>query len=216
MAGPTAVARTVQAGPGPGGARGPRPGGGAPSRPPWPASRSTLGASFVGPTQDAVRSSWRRTRLRHHPHLQRRGQPDPLARHGAPLPGDDPGIPGCFGLVDIGPRSGSSSASQGASASPNHGSSPQAAADAASLGGWLRSIKASAGSRDLMAIMSRVTWGPSPTRSRMLHAVRYVKTSWGLDRMPRRRRWRAAGPLPGRLAPDGAARSPPNSVTGSG
>ncbi|MGI9163492.1 MAG: flavin monoamine oxidase family protein [Mycobacterium sp.] len=55
--------------------------------------------------------------------------------------------------------------------------------DALSLGGWLRSVKASAGSLDLMAIMSRVTWGAEPDQVSMLHALRYVKTSGGLDRM---------------------------------
>ena len=34
-----------------------------------------------------------------------------------------------------------------------------------------------------MAIMSRVTWGAEPDEVSMLHAVRYVKTSGGLDRM---------------------------------
>lgn len=63
-------------------------------------------------------------------------------------------------------------------------SSPDAAKfDNISLGGWLRSIRASAGSRDLMAIMSRVTWGAEPDEVSMLHALRYVKTSGGLDRM---------------------------------
>ena len=55
--------------------------------------------------------------------------------------------------------------------------------DAMSLGDWLRSIQATAGSRDLMAIMSRVTWGAEPDEVSMLHALRYVKTSGGLDRM---------------------------------
>jgi monoamine oxidase len=52
-----------------------------------------------------------------------------------------------------------------------------------SLGDWLGRVRASAGSRDLMAIMSRVTWGAEPDEVSMLHAVRYVKTSGGLDRM---------------------------------
>ena len=62
--------------------------------------------------------------------------------------------------------------------------SPHAAKwDAMSLGDWLRSIRATTGSRDLMAIMSRVTWGAEPDEVSMLHALRYVKTSGGLDRM---------------------------------
>ncbi|MEX0579477.1 MAG: flavin monoamine oxidase family protein [Mycobacterium sp.] len=55
--------------------------------------------------------------------------------------------------------------------------------DAMSLGGWLRSIGASPASRDLMAIMSRVTWGAEPDEVSMLHAVRYVNAAGGLDRM---------------------------------
>jgi len=55
--------------------------------------------------------------------------------------------------------------------------------DAVSLGGWLRSVRATAGSRDLMAIVSRVTWGAEPDDVSLLHALRYVKTSGGLNRM---------------------------------
>ncbi len=55
--------------------------------------------------------------------------------------------------------------------------------DAKSLDEWLKSMHASAGTRDLMAIMSRVTWGCEPDAVSMLHAVRYVKAAGGLDRM---------------------------------
>jgi monoamine oxidase len=55
--------------------------------------------------------------------------------------------------------------------------------DAISLGGWLRSVGASSSSRDLLAIMARVTWGAEPDDLSMLHAVRYVKAAGGLDRM---------------------------------
>lgn len=57
------------------------------------------------------------------------------------------------------------------------------ALDNQSLDGWLKSVHASAGTRDLMAIMSRVTWGCEPDAVSMLHAVRYVKAAGGLDRM---------------------------------
>ncbi|KUH93029.1 monooxygenase [Mycolicibacterium acapulense] len=57
------------------------------------------------------------------------------------------------------------------------------ALDALSLDGWLKSVHASAGTRDLMAIMSRVTWGCEPDAVSMLHAVRYVRAAGGLDRM---------------------------------
>jgi len=55
--------------------------------------------------------------------------------------------------------------------------------DGQSLDQWLRSVRASAGTRDLMAIMARVTWGCEPDAVSMLHAVRYVKAAGGLDRM---------------------------------
>jgi monoamine oxidase len=57
------------------------------------------------------------------------------------------------------------------------------ALDSQTLEGWLKSVHASAGTRDLMAIMSRVTWGCEPDAVSMLHAVRYVKAAGGLDRM---------------------------------
>ncbi len=57
------------------------------------------------------------------------------------------------------------------------------ALDSLSLDGWLKSVHASAGTRDLMAIMSRVTWGCEPDAVSMLHAVRYVRAAGGLDRM---------------------------------
>lgn len=55
--------------------------------------------------------------------------------------------------------------------------------DARSLESWLRSVHASASTRDLMSIMSRVTWGCEPDEVSMLHAVRYVKAAGGLGPM---------------------------------
>jgi monoamine oxidase len=55
--------------------------------------------------------------------------------------------------------------------------------DATTLDDWLKSVHAGAGTRDLMAIMARVTWGCEPDAVSMLHAVRYVKAAGGLDRM---------------------------------
>ena len=55
--------------------------------------------------------------------------------------------------------------------------------DAESMGDWLRSVGATASSRDLMAIMARVTWGAEPDEVSMLHAARYVKAAGGIDRM---------------------------------
>ncbi|TFV57824.1 flavin monoamine oxidase family protein [Mycobacterium sp. PS03-16] len=55
--------------------------------------------------------------------------------------------------------------------------------DEQSLEQWLRSVHANASTRDLMAIMSRVTWGCEPDAVSMLHAVRYVKAAGGIGRM---------------------------------
>jgi monoamine oxidase len=55
--------------------------------------------------------------------------------------------------------------------------------DQKSLEGWLRAVHASASTRNLMAIMARVTWGCEPDEVSMLHAVRYVKAAGGLGRM---------------------------------
>lgn len=52
--------------------------------------------------------------------------------------------------------------------------------DAMTLGGWLRSVRARASTRDLMALVARVTWGCEPDAVSMLHAVRYVKAAGGL------------------------------------
>ena len=55
--------------------------------------------------------------------------------------------------------------------------------DQQSLERWLRSMHAGAGTRDLMAIMSRVTWGCEPGEVSMLHAARYVKAAGGIGPM---------------------------------
>jgi len=55
--------------------------------------------------------------------------------------------------------------------------------DGVSLDGWLRAVRATASSRQLMAIMARVTWGCEPDEVSMLHAVRYVRAAGGLDRL---------------------------------
>ncbi|WP_422748830.1 flavin monoamine oxidase family protein [Mycobacterium sp. WMMD1722] len=55
--------------------------------------------------------------------------------------------------------------------------------DELTLDAWLRSVHAGASTRDLMAIMSRVTWGCEPDVVSMLHAVRYVKAAGGIGRM---------------------------------
>jgi monoamine oxidase len=55
--------------------------------------------------------------------------------------------------------------------------------DQQTLESWLRSVHAGASTRDLMAIMSRVTWGCEPDEVSMLHAVRYIKAAGGIGPM---------------------------------
>jgi monoamine oxidase len=55
--------------------------------------------------------------------------------------------------------------------------------DSKTLEQWLRYVRAGASTRDLMAIVARVTWGCAPEEVSMLHAVRYVKAAGGLGRM---------------------------------
>jgi monoamine oxidase len=55
--------------------------------------------------------------------------------------------------------------------------------DSMSLGQWLRSVRSGATTRDLLAIMARVTWGCEPDDVSLLHAARYARAAGGLDRM---------------------------------
>lgn len=141
------------------------------------------GASFVGPTQDAV--------LKLAADLG--CETTPTYSHGANLirwrgrvhryHGTIPKL-GLIGLLDIGRIQWQfERIARGISISEPWSSPKAAKWDAISLGTWLRSVKATKGSQDLMAIMSRVTWGAEPDEVSMLHALRYVKTSGGLDRM---------------------------------
>ena len=55
--------------------------------------------------------------------------------------------------------------------------------DRLSLGDWLRSVRATASSHDLLAIVARVTWGCEPDDVSMLHAAWYTHAAGGLDRL---------------------------------
>jgi monoamine oxidase len=55
--------------------------------------------------------------------------------------------------------------------------------DSQSLADWLRSVRAGPTARDLLAIVARVTWGCEPDQVSMLHAARYVRAAGGLDRL---------------------------------
>lgn len=142
-----------------------------------------LGGTFVGPTQDAVIAL-----------AAELGCPtSPTYHQGANLirwrgkvrsyRGTIPKL-SLFGLLDIGRIQWQVERLMKSVDVDQPWTSPKAKQlDGTSLGGWLRSVGASSSSQDLMAIMSRVTWGAEPDEVSMLHAVRYVKAAGGLDRM---------------------------------
>lgn len=142
-----------------------------------------LGASFVGPTQDAVLKLAADLGCTTVPtydsgaHLLRwRGK---LRRYHGTIP-----KVGLVGLVDMGRIQWQFERIVRGVNLAEPWSSPEAATlDSISLGEWLRSIRASAGSRDLMAIMTRVSWGAEPDEISLLHTARYVKAAGGLNRM---------------------------------
>ena len=135
-----------------------------------------LGASFVGPTQDAVLAL-----------AAELGCPTtPTYCEGANLirwrgkvrsyRGTIPKL-GMLGLADIGRiRWQFERIAAGVDVTAPWAATQAAKLDGTSLGGWLRSVKATSGSRNLMAIMSRVTWGAEPDEVSMQHAVTSIPT----------------------------------------
>ncbi len=141
------------------------------------------GASFVGPTQDAVLKLAADLGCETIPTyntganlIRWRGR---VHRYQGTIP--KLGLPGLLDIARI--QWQFERIARGVSITEPWASKNAAKLDAMSFGGWLRSVRATAGSRDLMAIMSRVAWGAEPDEVSMLHALRYVKTSGGLDRM---------------------------------
>ena len=141
------------------------------------------GASFVGPTQDAVLKLAADLGCETTP---THSQGANLIRWRGAVHRYHGTIPklGLIGLLDIGRIQWQfERITRTISISEPWTSAKAAEWDAISLGDWLRSVRATKGSRDLMAIMSKVTWGAQPDEVSMLHALRYVKTSGGMDRM---------------------------------
>ena len=142
-----------------------------------------LGASFVGPTQDAVlklAADLGCTTVPTHDTganlIRWRGR---LRRYQGTIP-----KLGLIGLLDMGRIQWQfERIARGVSLTAPWSSADAAKLDSISLGEWLRSIRASSGSRDLMAIMTRVSWGAMPDEISLLHAARYVKAAGGLNRM---------------------------------
>ena len=142
-----------------------------------------LGGTFVGPTQDAVRAL-----------AAELGIPTaPTYHHGANLirwrgmvrsyRGTIPRL-SLGGLLDIARvRWHFERISRSIPLAEPWTARHAARLDGQSLDGWLRSLRAGATSRDLLAIMARVTWGCEPDEVSMLHAARYVRAAGGLDRL---------------------------------
>ena len=142
-----------------------------------------LGASFVGPTQDAVLKLAADLGCDTTPTFNDGAN---LIRWRGAVRRYNGTIPklGLIGLIDIGRIQWQFARIARTVSVAEPWSAPGAAKlDAISLGDWLRSVRATSGSHDLMAIMSRVTWGAEPDEVSMLHAVRYVNAAGGLDRM---------------------------------
>ncbi|HET9875996.1 MAG TPA: flavin monoamine oxidase family protein, partial [Mycobacterium sp.] len=142
-----------------------------------------LGATFVGPTQDAV--------------LALAGElgisTKPIYHHGAnrirwrgrlhSYSGTIPRL-SLGGLLDIGRVRWQFSRIARSVPVAEPWTAPQAPRlDRQSLGGWLRSVHAGGTARDLLAVMARVVWGCEPDDVSMLQAARYVRAAGGIDRL---------------------------------
>ncbi|MGD9618422.1 MAG: flavin monoamine oxidase family protein [Mycolicibacterium sp.] len=142
-----------------------------------------LGATFIGPTQDAVRALATELGCESVPTY---GRGKNLIRWRGRVRSYRSTIPrlSILELVDVSRIQWRfDRVSRRVSVAEPWASPNAAELDGMSLDKWLRSVHASASTRDLMAIMARVTWGCEPDAVSMLHAVRYVKAAGGLGRM---------------------------------
>ena len=142
-----------------------------------------LGGSFVGPTQDAVRALAADLQI---PTTPTHSDGKNVIRwRGAsrPYSGTIPRL-SLLGLLDIARLQWQfERISRGVPIPAPWAARRARQLDAVSLGEWLRLVHATASSHDLMAIMTRVTWGCEPDEVSMLHAARYVHAAGGLDRL---------------------------------
>ncbi len=142
-----------------------------------------LGGTFVGPTQDAVVALAKELGCPTRPTFI---DGDNLIRWRGRVRSYSGTVPkvSVVGLLDIGRiRWQFERIARGVSITEPWSTKHAQKLDAQTLGGWLRSVRATSTAQDLMAIMSRVAWGAEPDELSMLHAVRYVKAAGGLDRM---------------------------------
>ncbi len=142
-----------------------------------------LGGTFVGPTQDAVIALAEELGCRTSPTYNQGANLIRLRGKVRSYRGTIPKL-SLFGLLDIGRIQWQVERLARGVDIARPWTSPNATRlDGMTLGDWLRKVGASASSRDLLAIMARVTWGAEPDEVSMLHAVRYVRAAGGLDRM---------------------------------
>lgn len=142
-----------------------------------------LGATFVGPTQDAVRALATELGI---PTVPTYHQGANVIRWRGMVRSYRGTIPrlSLGGLVDVGRvRLQFERIARSVPLAAPWDARHATRLDGQSLGGWLRSVHAGATSRDLLAIMARVTWGCEPDQVSMLHAARYVRAAGGLDRL---------------------------------
>ncbi|MDT5350781.1 MAG: monoamine oxidase [Mycobacterium sp.] len=142
-----------------------------------------MGASFVGPTQDAVLALADELQVTTAPTYHYGKNLIHWRGWARSYRGTIPNL-SLTGLLDIGRlRWQFERVSRAVPiATPWHARRAQKL-DELSLAGWLRSVRASASSHDLMAIMARVTWGCEPDEVSMLQAARYARAAGGLDRL---------------------------------
>lgn len=142
-----------------------------------------LGAAFVGPTQDAVLALAAELGC---PTTPTYNQGSNLIRWRGRVRSYTGTIPSLsvLSLLDVGRIQWQFARLARSVLVEQPWAGPRAQAfDAQTLADWLRAVRATKSTRDLMAIMSRVTWGCEPEDVSLLHAIRYVKAAGGLDRM---------------------------------
>ncbi|QUR67814.1 flavin monoamine oxidase family protein [Mycobacterium spongiae] len=142
-----------------------------------------LGATFVGPTQDAVLKLVAELGIKTMPMhaegtslIRWRGR---VRKYHGTFPQLSP-----VELIDLGRVRWQLNRLQRRVRLRDPWTSPNAATlDTMTLQDWLWSIRATESTHDLMAMMSLVTWGCEPAAVSMLHAARYIKAAGGLDRL---------------------------------
>jgi monoamine oxidase len=142
-----------------------------------------LGGTFVGPTQDAVLALAAELEVPTSPTYHEGKNVIQWRGWARSYRGTIPKL-SLGGLLDIGRlRWQFDRISRGVPVAAPWGARRASELDDLSLGGWLRSVRATASSHDLLAIMARVTWGCEPDDVSMLHAARYAHAAGGLDRL---------------------------------